>query len=86
MKTALGGGDIRQLRESVQGLAEAGNVLSRLIYRNADATDPFKTDPARPAQRGGHVPGQASSGALLRRSGSAWRCRPRPAAKRRRCA
>ena len=47
VKTALEVGEIRQLRESVKELAAAGSVLSRLIYRSADAADPFKGDPGQ---------------------------------------
>ena len=39
VKTALDGADIQQLREAVKVLAEAARVLSRLIYREADAPD-----------------------------------------------
>jgi molecular chaperone DnaK len=56
VRGALGGGDVGALRSSVKALAEAGGILSRLIYRNADATDPFKTDPARSRALGGDVP------------------------------
>lgn len=47
VKSALGGSDVRELREAIKALAAAGSVLTRLIYRNADASDPFKADPAR---------------------------------------
>jgi molecular chaperone DnaK len=53
VRSAVGGGDIGRLRQAVQALAAAGNVLSRVIYRNADATDPFKGDPARGRLGGG---------------------------------
>lgn len=40
VKTALGGGDIQQLRGSVKALAKATRVLSRLLYRDTATTDP----------------------------------------------
>ena len=47
VKAALGGGDIGKLREAVKVLAAAGHSLSRLIYRNNDASDPFKHERVR---------------------------------------
>jgi len=55
VKTALGGGDIRQVRESLQVLAAAAGVLSRLIFRDVHASDQFKADPARARASGNNA-------------------------------
>ena len=57
VKTALGSADIGLLRESVQGLAAAGSVFSRLIYRGAQAADRPENEPVRPGSGGDDVPG-----------------------------
>ncbi len=58
VKSALGGGDLRRLRESVRSLTEAGRALSRVIYRTSAATDEFNTDPARERAGGNHDSGK----------------------------
>ena len=45
-----------QMRESVSVLAADGRVLSRLMVRNAAATDSFKTFTARLSASGNDVP------------------------------
>jgi molecular chaperone DnaK len=57
VKEALGRADIARLRTEVKALTTAAHVLTKLIYRSADATDPFRTDPGRPRAAGGDVPG-----------------------------
>jgi molecular chaperone DnaK len=47
VRAALQAAEVGPLREAVQALAEAGNALSRLIYRSADASDPFASEATR---------------------------------------
>ncbi len=58
VQAALAAGEIRQMRESVKALAAAGRVMSRLIYENAQPTDPFQAEAGRSATRRDHGPGR----------------------------
>jgi len=47
VRAALQQAEVEPLRDAVRALSDAGNTLSRLIYRNADASDPFASETTR---------------------------------------
>jgi molecular chaperone DnaK len=59
VKKNIEAGDPGPLRSAVRTLSEASHALSRLIYRSADASDPFGDEPPRVRTVGGNVPPEA---------------------------